>query len=166
MAKLITKIGNILQVQEGILVHGCNAQGKMNKGLAKDLRFKYPGAYDAYFAQHESKAGLSIGSVVEYPVPYLNLIIANAITQKYYGNDPAITYVSYPGIERCFKTINALALRTGLPVHIPKIGGKLGNGAWERISTIIEETLHDSTSVTLWLMPESKTAVRSQSVLF
>ena len=35
------KFGNILDAK-GIIMHGCNAQGVMGSGLAKDIRERWP----------------------------------------------------------------------------------------------------------------------------
>jgi O-acetyl-ADP-ribose deacetylase (regulator of RNase III) len=34
--------GNIVDLSRGFIVHGCNAQGAMNFGVAKAIRDKYP----------------------------------------------------------------------------------------------------------------------------
>ena len=40
------KHGDILSVANGIIVHQVNAQGVMGSGLAKQIREKYPMAFD------------------------------------------------------------------------------------------------------------------------
>ena len=42
------KYTNILDETKGIIVHGINAQGKMNFALAKQIREKYPQVYIDY----------------------------------------------------------------------------------------------------------------------
>ena len=39
---------NITEVTQGVIVHGCNAQGVMGSGVAKQLRAKYPEIYVDY----------------------------------------------------------------------------------------------------------------------
>lgn len=43
--------GNILNVTEGIIVQQVNCHGIMGAGLAKQIRDKWPSAYDSYQAR-------------------------------------------------------------------------------------------------------------------
>lgn len=145
--------GNILTVANGIIVHGCNAQGKMNSGMAKGIRDTYPGAYQSYMAEF-NKNGLSLGGVTFYRHPPgadgSQVVIANAITQKYYGRNKDIRYVDYPAITVCFNEIARVAKSLGLPVHFPLIGCGLANGKWPEVSPRIEAALGPGIEKTLW----------------
>lgn len=126
-----------------IIVHGCNAQGRMGSGFAKELRDRFPEAYGAYM-QHHKQFGLTMGTNVPYTVSK-NLVIMNAITQEFYGYDGS-KYVSYDAISSCFESINNLSFElqkdgTKVTVHFPMIGAGLAGGKWEIIETIIEEEL-------------------------
>ncbi len=82
--KIVTKTGNLMDVTEGHIVHGCNAQGVMGSGVALAVKNKYPGAFDDYRAIYEDE-GLELG----LPYPYMptpNLVIWNAITQEWFGH--------------------------------------------------------------------------------
>lgn len=154
-----TQAGNLVDVVEGIIVHGCNAQGKMASGVAKDIRAKFPLAYQKYMEAYE-KDGLRVGQVVwarigEEP----KLAIANGITQKFYGRNPKIRYVDYDGVRAVFRQVGDLARRHGLPVHYPKIGAGLGNGDWAIIEPIIQEELA-GVAHTLWVPPEATPSLR------
>lgn len=133
--------GNLLDVTEGIIVHGCNAQGVMGSGVALAVKKKYPECYDIY-----TRVPLSLGEVVwydastDYNDPPHELWIANAITQEFYGTGKR--YVNYAAIAECFKKVfrNAKALRAGYhDVHFPKIGAGLGGGDWSIIEQIIND---------------------------
>lgn len=127
-----------------IIVHGCNAQGKMGSGFAKDLRARYPAAYEEYKSVHDS-TGLKLGSTV-YHIVNDNLVIANAITQKYYGYDGE-KYVSYDAIDTVFKDMNEFIAQTGRVTHLhfPKLGAELGGGHWEVIEEIIDHRITNAT---------------------
>jgi Predicted phosphatase homologous to the C-terminal domain of histone macroH2A1 len=123
-----------------IIVHGCNAQGRMGSGFAKELRERYPAAYEEYKKVHETE-GLKLGSTVYY-LANQNLLIANAITQEFYGYDGE-KYVSYDAIDTVFKDMNDFIAETGrcTNLHFPKIGADLGGGCWDVISEIIDHRI-------------------------
>lgn len=125
-----------------IIVHGCNAQGKMGSGFAKELRERYPKAYTEYMKHCNSfsNSRANVGSIA-YADINDNLIIANAITQKYYGYDGK-KYVSYDGIDNAFKSLNDFCDCGRIAhVHFPKIGADLGGGNWNVIKEIIDHRL-------------------------
>src|SRR5574343_550574 len=117
-------VGNLVDVMDGIIVHGCNAQGKMNSGVAKDIRARFPKAYLEYMDAYKAN-GLALGDVIYYRSND-NLVIANAVTQIYYGFDGK-KYVDYKAVEKCFTKINKYALDNGYSkVSFPMIGCGLG----------------------------------------
>lgn len=133
--------GDLLSVDYGIIVHGCNAQGVMGSGVAKAIKEKYPEAFKLYREHcltHSCKPYL-LGDVV-YCSPKDNLWIANAITQVRFGNDGK-KYVNYDAVDCCFKEI--AQTRGHLPIHFPKIGAGLGGGDWNVISAIIDKYIPD-----------------------
>lgn len=151
--------GNILSVQRGIIVQGCNAQGVMGSGVAKDLRDRYPENYTVYkaaFDRHKQKTGktLALGRVIWYTVSKEEpkLAIANAITQEFYGRNPNIQYVDYEAVRSAFRQVATEARKHNLPVHYPLIGAGLGGGRWDVIAEIIEAELIE-VEHTLWKLP-------------
>lgn len=146
--------GNVLAVQRGIIVHGCNSKGVMGSGIAKSIRDKYPGAFQVYDREFR-KQGLFLGGVTYYHHPPTNagseIIIANAITQLNYGRDKSVVYVDYDAVSICFETVARMARETGLPVHFPLIGCGLANGEWEAVSSRIEDALGPDIEKTLWI---------------
>lgn len=132
---IIYKTGDLLGVVEGVIIHGCNAQGVMGSGVALAIKNKYPDAYRAY-KDFESKHGLKLGSISIRKVD-TNLRIANAITQEFYGNDPVLQYVSYGALHLAFEKLHK-HFPLEVPFHFPKIGAGRGNGDWLVISQLIE----------------------------
>lgn len=143
---------NLLDISRGIIVHGCNAQGVMGAGVAKQIKIKYPTAFELYRSKclsvpFDHRYQL-LGEVVWYT--HGELIIGNCITQLYYGRDQNRDYVSYQAIEQCFKQVNQASLyNNALPVYFPKIGAGLGNGNWDVIAEIIDRVLDDEIEKTL-----------------
>lgn len=138
--KIIYKTGNLITADEGIIAHGCNAQGKMNSGVAKAIRENYPSAYDNYMWEHETK-GLVLGKYI--PIRDIcredkkSRIVLNCITQNNYGYDEK-RYFSYDALAKVIETISNAGLDEGIPIAFPKIGAGLGGGDWYIIEKIIE----------------------------
>lgn len=148
------KFGNILDVTSGIIVHGCNAQGVMGSGIAKEVKAKWPKAFENYnLAVKKGPAFANVGAVIPVEVEP-GLIIANAITQENFGRE-RLKYVSYQGVQECFISIVRMAFEDKLHVHYPLIGAGLGGGDWAIISEIIDNVFDSSiykhVDRTLWI---------------
>jgi len=140
---------DICSVQTGVIIHQCNAQGKMNSGVAKALRLKYPKIWESYSrvvdpslsADHGSSfLGLTIAVKV---AP--ELFIVNAVAQQFYGKDGR-KYTSYDALDRCLMQVSE-----DFPdefYHLPMIGCGLGGGKWEVVQEIIKHRL-DANRVTI-----------------
>lgn len=137
---MITIHGNIFDhfMPGDVMVHGCNAQGVMGSGIAAQVRELFPGAYDVYHRVHQER-GLRLGDVIYY-VQEDQKIIANAITQDYFGADPRVRYASYDAIDDAFKNIFDMCAKFDVKgkVLVPKIGAGLGNAHWGAIAEIID----------------------------
>ncbi len=136
---------DITKVKSGIIVHGCNAQGVMGSGVAKQLRATYPDIFTNYTLLLEatyiddcSPLGLVAWSGIS-----VDLVIANAITQEFYGRDDK-KYVSYDALDDAFQRIASFAKASDCTIHIPfLIGAGLGGGNANIIQRIIEENTQD-----------------------
>jgi hypothetical protein len=133
-----------------IIMHGCNAQGVMESGFARQVRERAPEAYIAYINAGDWR----LGDVIYRNVN--SVLYANCVTQEFYGRDPNIVYVSYAAIKKCADRVARLSLNMkdihckNLPVHLPLIGGGLGNGARDKLISIFEKAFK-STPATLWI---------------
>jgi O-acetyl-ADP-ribose deacetylase (regulator of RNase III) len=127
--------GNLLDVEEGIIAHGCNSYGVMGSGVALAVKNMYPEAFIKYqiYCQNNQDTDITGSTVCVTVTP--ELVVANMITQEDFGRNPATRYVSYDAIDDCFKYVNSVFLDT--TINIPKIGAGLGNGKWEVIAEII-----------------------------
>lgn len=146
--------GDILKETEGIIVHGCNAQGVMGSGIAKQIRNKYPQVFkdyrDHYLLMIQTDPENLLGSIV---ITEINpkLIIVSGITQQFYGRDTNERYVCYNAVRGVFSGVRKLSLQTGLPVKYPALGSGLGGGDLERIKMVINEALKDLPEHTLFV---------------
>ncbi len=133
-------IGNLLESPHRLILHGCNAQGVMGSGIAKQIRKKYPQAFEEYYAAYE-KDMLWLGDVIFADCE--DKIIANGITQQYYGRGGEC-FVDYEAINNVMEETHDYALKYGMEyVAMPLIGAGLGGGSWKKISSIIEDTFTD-----------------------
>lgn len=139
---IIYKNGDITQCEEKIIIHGCNAQGKMNSGVAKSLREKYPDlTWKVYKKSFDENNGLTLGNVI---VGRSNdKIILNAITQEFYGYDGKL-YLNYSSLEKCLIFADSVCDFdiNGViePVAMPRIGAGRAGGNWNIIENIIKSS--------------------------
>ena len=127
--------GDVLKSNEVAILHGCNCQGVMGAGIARQIKDQYPKVFNEYYKRFVTH-GLELGSV-QY-VAADNKLFINAMTQKNIGNG---RQVSYDAIEHCLQKVNSDFL--GSTIAMPKIGAGLGGGNWEIIEKIIEVTCPD-----------------------
>lgn len=172
------KIGSLLKVERGIIVHGVNGQGVMGSGVAAQIRNKYPRVYNEYHKCYEYALSLghkslpigeniyyhqlqedlpllTIGKMLHYSCHHDDdnlLIIVNAITQEFYGRDPNVVYADYNAIKKCFNHLNDYMDNLDLTttVNFPLIGCGLANGDWSIVSEIIDSTISDRHEKILW----------------
>ena len=144
---MITIEKDITTVTEGIICHQANCQGVMGAGLAKQIRRKFPEAYNEYMIQYR-RNNLCLGNVIfalisSYPI----LFVANLCGQDRYGRGGKFT--NYRAVRRCleavvdFKREYSIKLDSDcLPVYIPDhMGCTLGGGDWNEVLKIIEEVI-------------------------
>jgi len=151
-----TRYGNALDVQTGIIVHGCNCQGVMGGGFALEVKNRFPIAFYEYDKVHRSH-GLKLGEICFVEV-IPNKFIINANTQDNFGGSKR--NVSYDAIVDCFKEVVKLAAvieqhrNVNLEIIFPAIGAGLGGGDWKIISALIDVVVPDSFKKVLYLLPK------------
>ena len=138
--KIEYRWGDVLGTEIKHIVHGCNAQGVFNAGIAKQIRERFPEAYlhyrDIYnSATDKGLSSLRLGEI--YTAESNGKIILNAITQQNYGR-ANIRYVSYDALDTIMKRINDMNISI---IAMPQIGSGLGGGDWQVIAAIIESRL-------------------------
>jgi len=163
--------GDILNLNEGIFVHGCNCFGVMGGGIAKLVRNKWPEVYNAYKSRY-AKMGLQLGDVVSVGHQKLHnnkavarhlhaltatlpeqVIVVNAMTQFDFGSEEGRVYVDYDAVFASFARVKLLAKDSGLGVHFPLIGCGLAKGKWEEVEAQILAALGPDIETTLWVLP-------------
>lgn len=118
-----------------VIVHGCNCQHTMGKGIARSIREQFPAAYEADLQTPKGDRGkLGTISVAEVGP----LAIVNAYTQVYDGGG-VLGEAKYDAIRNAFRAVKRRF--TGRRIGYPRIGAGLGGGDWKLIADIIDEEL-------------------------
>ena len=122
---------DITTVEEGVIIHGCNAQGVMGSGVAKAIKAKWPGAYFAY-RNKQFPSGLKLGESIWYEANP-NLFIVNGITQFDFGTDGQ-RYADPIAIKDVICHVLGRVAGTKLQdkVYMPRIGCGLGGLDWDK----------------------------------
>lgn len=127
---------DITTVEQGVVVHGCNCQGKMGSGVALAIRNKWPTVFDRY--EELCKGYIHTRPLLLGTAHYVkvaeDVYVGNWFTQLYYGNDGK-RYADPSAIKKCLFN-SAGFLTTQLhekqrPLYMPRIGCKLGGLSWE-----------------------------------
>jgi O-acetyl-ADP-ribose deacetylase (regulator of RNase III) len=136
MIKTINK--NIIFAEENIIAHGCNCQGKMNSGVAKAVRQRWPFVYSHYYNQYlMNDNSLPLGQV-QFVGVGPDKYVANCMTQKFYGYTGG-PFASLPAIKVCLLNVAGFAKEHSYSVALPPIGCGLGGLSWSEVGPIVEE---------------------------
>ena len=121
-----------------VIIHGCNCQCQMGKGIALTIKKQFPEVYAADCATEKGdKKKLGTYSFTEVSVNDTKFSIINAYTQFHWrGNG---VKADYEAIRKVFKSIkNKFPNKS---IGYPLIGAGLAGGNWGEISQIINEEL-------------------------
>ena len=128
-------IGDLLDNDDKCVIsHICNAQYGWGSGFVVPLARKYPDARADYLAMPELQLGM-VGFSLNR-----NTIVANMIAQDGFKSHENPHPCSLSAVRTCLYKVNYLATLMGLPIHMPRIGCKLGGADWAtEIEPIIQE---------------------------
>lgn len=124
------------------MIHVCNSQGKMGSGIAKQVKEKFPDAYESYLHYHKMPyRGKFLGSVSTDKT----FSVINMVAQEFYGYDGK-QYISYKHLESCLEFIaaywKALSTQGIHTIVVPyKMGSDRAGGDWGVVIKMVEEVL-------------------------
>lgn len=133
--------GNLLDATEPIIAHQVNCQKKMNSGVAKAIREKYPIVFDI-FQQTEPQLGMT--HFIDMLSKDDGVCIANMYAQDKYGYDGK-QYTNYVAFRECCKRIvDKCKCNPEYSVAMPyKIASDRGGADWDKIMDILLEEFKD-----------------------
>ncbi|HVT82945.1 MAG TPA: phosphatase [Phycisphaerae bacterium] len=134
--------GNLLTLalegQFDVIVHGCNCQCRMGRGIALAIKEQLPEAYAADQATEKgSRAKLGTISSADVLRGGVRFTVVNAYTQFHWAGEGVL--VDYDALGRAFDEIRRRY--SGRRIGYPRIGAGLARGDWEKIASIIDAAL-------------------------
>ena len=136
--------GDLLMADVDVICHQVNCQGKMNSGIAKTIRERYPEVYKEYVMLCVSMTPeqlLSEIQIVTLENSKFEAVI-NMFSQLNYGYDGR-RYTSYDAIWTCLNRVKNYVpkdKKIGFPA---KIGCVRGGANWNVVKKMIEEVFED-----------------------
>jgi O-acetyl-ADP-ribose deacetylase (regulator of RNase III) len=129
--------GNLLDAKDDIIVHQVNCQGKMNSGIAKQIREKWPIVFARYNTSNKQLGNIQFVKVEE------DKHVCNLFSQLDYGYDGK-KYTNYEAIYIGLMKIKEAAQERGLSVAIPyNMGCDRGGASWKIVCAMIEVIFED-----------------------
>ena len=139
--------GNILDSGADIICHQVNCQGKMNSGVAKAIREKWPEVYTRYRTKYECEVDL-LGQI-QPVIINANKAVINMFAQYNYGYDGR-RYTSYDAFWNCLWNIK-FSVPKGSSIGFPfKVGCGLGGANWNVIKMMICEVLGEDYKISIY----------------
>lgn len=134
--------GDLLQLalssRFDVIIHGCNCQCAMGKGIALAIKNQFPEAYQADLRTPKADpTKLGQISTAQITRPSARFTIVNAYTQFHYRGQGVLA--DYNAIRSAFASIKQQF--PNQRIGYPKIGAGLAKGDWNTIAAIINEEL-------------------------
>lgn len=130
---------DITEIEKGIICHQVNTQGIMGAGLAKQIKAKFPAAFNIYKAACDRAPNLKslLGSGILVDINK-DLQVANLFGQSSIGRRGVHT--DYGALQDALEGVFMEAEKSGKHIYIPhKMGAGLGGGNWLTIEKMIEK---------------------------
>ena len=149
MIKIIE--GDLLESGADYICHQVNCQGKMNSGVAKQIRKRWPEVYESYmyFCDLFKGKAAPLGLCDFCPVQ-TGQVVVNMFSQDQYGYDGK-QYTNVEVLRACLEAVaeeqkENPTLRIALPY---KIGCVRGGADWNEVLEIIQDVFAGG-EVELW----------------
>lgn len=146
--------GNILDSGADVICHQVNCQGAMGAGLAKQIRQRWPDAYEDYINFCSLSGPYDKLGEVKLTEVSPGKYIAHAFAQLNYGRKN-LCYTSYDALSSCFEYLARLQYEWGVRVAFPYgIGCGLAGGDWNVVRANIEDIFGNAyADCEIWKLP-------------
>lgn len=136
---------NLLNASTNIICHQVNCKGKMDSGIAKQIKDNYSIVYYKYIEHLKSVGRVKALGNIQPIVIDKHRIIINLYSQYDYGYDKNKIYTNYYAFKLCLKRLREYLLENNIKeLSLPKyIGCGYGNADWKIIHDVISEILKD-----------------------
>ncbi|MCL2026729.1 MAG: macro domain-containing protein [Leptospirales bacterium] len=132
--------GNLFDTDANIICHQVNCKGVMGSGVAKQVKERYPQAYEAYKKlcdETRNKRHL-LGTAQAVFINNPDKTVYNLFGQERYGSNGLFT--SYEALQECFTRV-VRGKFDGDTYAMPfRIGCDRGGGDWDIVYKMLEET--------------------------
>jgi len=146
--------GNIMDIENGIICHQVNCQGKMAAGLAGKIALKWPNVENTYIGMcsknRKYKNKNPMLGQTQIVQAGENLYIANLFGQEYYGRTGR--YTDYVALRQAmnrlleWKEAHSAIFNGELPVYFPyKMSCGLAGGDWYLVKSMIRNIFPEAT---------------------
>lgn len=141
---ILTIEGNILDVNQGIIVHQTNCSGGFGGGVAGQIARKYPHVRQEYFKlyyENQKQPNVSLLGTYQSVKATDALTIVNLFGQYEYRSSVKDKRVltDYVAFERGLRKLNQ-DVPKDIPIYLPYgIGCGLANGNWNVVHKIISK---------------------------
>jgi O-acetyl-ADP-ribose deacetylase (regulator of RNase III) len=137
--------------QYDVILQGCNCFNTMGKGIALQVKEKFPKAYEVDCTTKKGdKAKLGTFTHTTDTTP----IVVNCYTQFDYRkkyDDEAKVYLDYGALKNVLEAVKKKF--TGKKIGMPRIGAQLAGGDWNTIKQMIEVILRDEDVTVVTYVP-------------
>ncbi|MEY8366573.1 macro domain-containing protein [Anaerovoracaceae bacterium 41-7] len=147
--------GNLFATDAPIIAHQVNCMGKMGSGVAKQIKERFPHAYDVYMSS-EMKLGQVVPAVCIDKYTGREVVIMHMFAQDKYGYDGR-EYTDLGALFACLFRLRISANELGdefgyKKIAMPyKIGCGLGGGNWDEVYQLIKDIFDDTDiEIELW----------------
>jgi O-acetyl-ADP-ribose deacetylase (regulator of RNase III) len=126
-----------------IIAHVCNDIGGWGKGFVLSLSRRWTKPREAYLEWFNAGSGFALGEVQFVSVED-DISVANMIAQRDIEPLDGVPPIRYDALKECLLKVAKFAQENRSSVHMPRIGCSLAGGKWEKVESIIKQTLLDA----------------------
>tara|TARA_R110002033_G_scaffold10739_1_gene34666 strand:+ start:104 stop:604 length:501 start_codon:yes stop_codon:yes gene_type:complete len=132
--------GNILdEFQKGtidVLIHGCNCFHTMGDGIARQIKDRYPQAFEVDVDESVHGSIYKLGNYTTAKIGDQEIV--NAYTQYEPGSN-----FEYSALIKALVSLDTKYMIEGKIIGLPLIGCGIGGGNWEYVKKIINACMPD-----------------------